>query len=422
MVPELSATISPGTKAMFYCHDSFGLGHLRRTLTLATHLRDTVPGISQLIVTGSPVANRFRFPEGTDYIKLPAVTKDTRGDYVTRSLASSIDAIRDMRQEILVSAARHFQPDLFIVDHTPAGLKGEAVATLRHIKEAFPRTKLIVGLRDVLDEAATVRRSWARDGIHELLDDVYDLILVYGVRAFYDVVSEYGLSARAAEKTRFVGYLGRKPGPRSRDEVRASLDLRTDKLVVVTGGGGGDGETLYDAVLGDLHLSGAADFDCLIVGGPLLSEPYRAKVRDRLCRRGNLHFLDFTDDLPSYLGAADAIVSMGGYNAICEILSLGRPAIVVPRTTPRTEQLIRASILSGRGLVRMLHPSDLAPGRLLAEVRELLGKPASNQPLLLMNGLGNVVSAVGSLMPRPDHAWEPPASSGQLIVPLAATA
>ena len=267
---------------MYYCHDTYGLGHLRRTLTLANHLRDTVPDVSQLIVTGSPVANRFLFPDGTDYVKLPSVTKNADGDYVCRSLTSGIETIRDMRQDILFSAARHFQPDFFIVDHAPGGLKGEAVKTLRHFKEAFPDTKLIIGLRDVLDEAATVQRSWAREGIYELLDDVYDLILVYGLRTFYDVVTEYGLSSRAAEKTRFVGYLGRKPGPRSREDVRASLTMQTDKLVVVTAGGGGDGETLYDAVLRDLRIARATGFDCLIVGGPLLSEPDRARVRAQL--------------------------------------------------------------------------------------------------------------------------------------------
>lgn len=417
---DMSSTIPPGAKAMYYCHDSYGLGHLRRTLTLATHIRESVPDVSQLIVTGSPVANGFSFPAGADYIKLPSVTKNADGDYESRSLGSGIEAVRDMRRDILFSAARHFRPDFFIVDHVPAGLRGEAVRTLRHFKETFPDTKLIVGLRDVLDDAATVRRSWAKEGIYELLDDVYDLILVYGLRVFYDVVAEYGLSAQAAEKTRFVGYLGRKPGLRGRDEVRASLSMLTDKLVVVTAGGGGDGEALYTAMLRDLRIARVADFDCLIVGGPLLSAVDRSRVHGELGSRGNVHFLDFTDDLPSYLGAADAVISMGGYNAICEILSLRRPAIVVPRTRPRQEQLIRASILSGRGLIQMIHPGDLAPGRLLAATHDLLANPVLDGPLLAMEGLGNMVRAVGSLMHQSILARESPLSPGYVTEASAA--
>src|SRR5690606_8401441 len=128
----------------------------------------------------------------TDYVKLPAVTKNGLGEYEPRSLTGSgIEAIRDMRQDILLSAARHFQPDAFIVDHAPAGLRGEAVATLRYLKREFPNTKLIVGLRDIMDEAPKVRQTWTKDGVYELFDDLYDLILVYGNRGFYDVVSEY---------------------------------------------------------------------------------------------------------------------------------------------------------------------------------------------------------------------------------------
>jgi predicted glycosyltransferase len=390
-----------GAKAMFYSHDTFGLGHLRRTLTLANHFRKSMPSLSQLIVTGSPVASRFRLPQDTDFIKLPSVTKNASGEYEPRSLAGSFEAVRDMRRDILVSAARHFQPDYFIVDHAPAGMRGEAVAALRHLKEELPGTRLIVGLRDIMDDAVTVREAWSREGVYELFDDVYDMIVVYGNRNFYDVVREYGLSAKAAAKTQFVGYLGREPGRRSSDEVRASIGMQTDKLLVVTAGGGGDGKDLYDAMLRDLRIDSASDFDCLIVGGPLLAERDRADLLSRAGNRGNIHFLDFTDDLPSYLGAADAVISMGGYNAVCEILSLNRPSIIVPRTHPRQEQLIRATVLSGHGLVEMIHPGDLAPTRLLSSARDLLAKPVADRPRLPMDGLPNVVNALGSLRPLP---------------------
>ena len=42
---------------------------------------------------------------------------------------------------------------------------------------------------------------------------------------------------------------------------------------------------------------------------------------------------------------AAAVISMGGYNTVCEILATDTPALVVPRETPRLEQLIRAEAL-----------------------------------------------------------------------------
>jgi predicted glycosyltransferase len=391
---------------MFYSHDSFGLGHLRRTLTLANHFHTNVPNLTQLIVTGSPAAARFRYPQGTSFVELPPVTKDDLGRYVPYSVTNiSMENVHTMRQGILLNAAQDFKPDFLIVDHSPAGLCGEAVATLRHLRQVTPETKLILGLRDVVDEAAKVRQTWAREGIYDLFDTVYDRILVYGIRDYYDVVAHYGLSHLAESKTRFVGYLGRQPGLRSPEDVRANLNMRTDKLVVVTAGGGGDGRALYDAMLHALQVADERDFDCLVIGGPLLSDAHRADVQAIIGHRNNVHFQSFTDDVPSYLGAADAVISMGGYNTVCEILSLERPAIIVPRIHPRKEQLIRARILSDRGIVRMIHPHELTTERLLTSAHELLARPAAERPVLPMDGLANVTDELVSLCQQRDSVW-----------------
>lgn len=401
---DLNTYRTPADRAMFYCHDTFGLGHLRRTLAIANHVQGAMPGMSQLIVTGSPSAHSFELPPGADYIKLPSVTKDTDGAYVARSLSSSFTSITDMRSDILLSAATHFEPDIFVVDHAPAGLDGEALSTLRYLREHHPNTKLVVGLRDIIDEAPKVRRCWAREGIYELLDDVYDLILVYGHRHVYDVVAEYGLSDRTASKTRFVGYLGREPASITPAEIRASLPMQTDKLVVVTAGGGEDGRALFDAAVRSPIGAGstmAGDVDCLLIGGPLMAEGDRSDLQDLPNSRNSLHFLEFADPMTSYLAAADVVVSMGGYNSICEILSVGRPAVIVPRVTPRKEQLIRAEILSDRGLVEMIHPDALTPARLLDATSRLLDGASTPAQPVAMDGLANVVSALRSLTPDP---------------------
>src|ERR687884_25400 len=91
-------------RLMFYSHDTYGLGHLRRTLTLA---------------------HRFRLPAGADYIKLPSVVKVGAERYEARTLAMPFPRVRDLRRELILDAARHFRPDAIVVDNVPAGLKGE---------------------------------------------------------------------------------------------------------------------------------------------------------------------------------------------------------------------------------------------------------------------------------------------------------
>lgn len=407
----ITTTARP-SKVMYYSHDTYGLGHLRRTLTLAGFLGERRPAPSQLIVTGSPVAHGFAIPDGVDYIKLPAVVKVGAGEYEPRSLATSFACVRDMRADLLLGAARHFQPDVFVVDHAPAGLKGEVVPTLRYLRRCLPDARLVLGLRDVVDEAPRVREDWLREEVYALLDDVYHRILVYGERDVYDVAREYGFSERAAAKTRFVGYLDREPGRRPAAAVRAELRLRTGRLVLVTAGGGGDGYDLFRAMLDGLReRRGDLGFDCLLIGGPLMSAADRQALLE-LTRDGiGVHFLDFTDDMGSYLGAADAVVSMGGYNSVCEILALGRPALIVPRVTPRAEQLIRAEALSRRGLLRMLHPAALTASRLLAAVEALLARPPAAQPLE-MRGLPAFAAELDGLMRRPAQAMPQRALAG----------
>jgi predicted glycosyltransferase len=378
---------SDAPRILFYSHDSYGLGHLQRTLALANYFHGRWPDAPQLIVTGSPSAEPFHFPETADYLKLPSVVKVGAGRYEPRSMPISFRDVRGLRCEVLQSAARSFQPDVLIADNVPAGLKGELIPTLRYLKESGP-ARLVLTLRDIVDERARVVPDWSQEGVYELLDDVYDLILVYGDPDIHDPVREYSFSPQAAAKTHYVGYIRRDRLSISPGEARAQLELTTSRLVVVTAGGGGDGYELLRTALEGVRQRGATlPFDCLVVTGPLMPPEQRDALRRLIPPDAAVHFYEFAPDLASYIAAADVVVSMGGYNSVCEILSFRRPAVIVPRVEPRREQLIRASGLANRGLVRMIHPRELNPDRLLREILSLLDKPPRRFAAPLMDGL-----------------------------------
>jgi predicted glycosyltransferase len=86
-------------------------------------------------------------------------------------------------------------------------------------------------------------------------------------------------------------------------------------------------------------------------------------------------------------------VAMGGYNTFCEVLSLDKRALIVPRTEPRLEQLIRASRAAELGLVSMLSDDGTYdPAVMAAALRAL---PRQNRPSEvvvpgLLEGLRNV--------------------------------
>lgn len=58
-------------RLIVYSHDSFGLGNIRRMLSICEYSIDNVPEMSILILSGSPVLHSFRMHPGLDYIKLP---------------------------------------------------------------------------------------------------------------------------------------------------------------------------------------------------------------------------------------------------------------------------------------------------------------------------------------------------------------
>jgi predicted glycosyltransferase len=317
------------------------------------------------------------------------------GRYEPRSLGLPFRAIRDLRRELLLDAARHFRPNVLVVDNVPGGLKRELEPALHFLKSISCR--LVLGLRDIVDQADWVREAWTNDDCYELLDRVYDRILVYGEREIYDPVAEYGFSRRAAQKTRFVGYLGREAGSQTRADIRSAWNIGSDRLVLVMAGGGEDGYELLRSVLDAIDLRGdASSFECLLLGGPLMRAHERDEVLD-LARTRAVRYIDFSDDAASYVQAADVVISMGGYNSVCELLAAGKRALIVPRVKPRREQLIRARALASRGLLHMMDPSELRPGRLLDEMSRMLdARPTSVR--LPMTGLDGAAEALDELL------------------------
>jgi predicted glycosyltransferase len=96
--------------------------------------------------------------------------------------------------------------------------------------------------------------------------------------------------------------------------------------------------------------------------------------------------------------AADLVVASAGYNAVCEILSLDRPAILAPQAFEIGEQPLRAQILSRLGLFRAIQPADLSPARLLAAVLEILADPPAARPPVDLDGLATTAAELERLL------------------------
>ena len=176
-------------RILLYSHDTYGLGHLRRSLSVAGQLARDIAGIHQLLVTGSMVAGAFGLPPRLDMIKLPALTKRSSGKYKSRALPLSLKRTLAWREQMILQAAINFKPDLLLVDKVAAGVHGELLPTLRHLKTWSPETKIVLGMRDIEDSPTATQAEWAKNGVPQLLEQVYDAILLYGQRLVFDPLS-----------------------------------------------------------------------------------------------------------------------------------------------------------------------------------------------------------------------------------------
>jgi len=199
-------------------------------------------------------------------------------------------------------------------------------------------------LRDILDTPDATKGIWVKHNYHDIIRAQYDSVLVAGSREIFNLSEEYQFPLASRQKVRFCGYLRRKPGHRSREVVRSDLGVSSEKLILVTPGGGEDGHHLLTCYLDGLQTTPREHIPkTVIFFGPELSTAQRLDVLERAQYHANVSIKEFTDDMMSYMAAADLVVSMAGYNTVCEILTLRKPAIPVPRVKPVQEQWIRAT-------------------------------------------------------------------------------
>ncbi len=234
---------------LMYCHDTYGLGHIRRTMAIADHLRQK--NINILILTGSPIVGRFAFPEQIDFVRIPGMIKKTNEEYFPLSIKINPRHALDIRKNIITATAKTLQPQLFIVDKEPLGLKKEVLPTLQWLQRSLPRCRTILGLRDIMDDADTIRKDWEDRGVYDTLEELYSEIWVYGERKFYDPIEEYAIPDSISKKMHFTGYIPRKkPDDKEIKHIRKEQNIKKDKkLVVVTTGGGGDGYPVLNTYL-----------------------------------------------------------------------------------------------------------------------------------------------------------------------------
>jgi predicted glycosyltransferase len=351
---------------LFYSHDGSGLGHTCRNLAVARSLTGLGPRAAVLVASGSDDVMRLGVPDRVEILKLPGLRKLGNESYAARHLGVSSRHVRRLRGRLLVSAVESFRPAVLLVDKHPFGAGGELGEALAALRKSGG--KAVLGLRDILDEPATVRAEWQSHQLPQTILDHYDSVLVYGQRDLFDPAAAYGFPPELARRTRFCGYVsncacatvengGGFPPPPKHDPDHP--------LVLATVGGGEDGFQLLESFL--LACGGGGGWRNVAVSGPMMHEDQHARLA-RFASDFGVDLYSFVPGLNNWFAAAAAVVCMGGYNTIAQALEAATPVVCVPRVEPRREQLVRAEAFARRRLLRLVTPNQLSPERLRREI------------------------------------------------------
>ena len=369
----------------FYSHNGFGLGHVTRNAKLAQALLKRRPNADILLITGSAGVHEVPLGTNLDYVKLPSVRKQATGRWRPQALDIEMEHLLKLRRTIILEAIRAYRPHLFVSDFLPLGVERELEPALEELRSRGD-ARAAIGFRDILDDPQAVREAWEADGSREALEQLYDLVLVYGDPSWFDF-TRYGL---APELPRYVGLLGDPDAaPRARNGAAR---------ILASSGGGADGYPVLAAALDAverLQEEHGEPLNCVALTGPLMQEPDYQRLR-AIGRRTGGRVRRFTDDVGRAVARATAVVGMCGYNTVCDILSYRRPAVIVPRPGPSQEQPLRAAILAERGLAATV-PFAQATARDVAEA--LLPQLArTDYPEHALPDLGGIAKAADALL------------------------
>jgi predicted glycosyltransferase len=364
-------------RILIYSHDSFGLGHLRRCRTIAHALVERRSDVSVLILSGSPIIGSFSFRSRVDFVRVPGVIKLRHGDYSPLKLDIGIDGPSSCAPRSSATRRRPSPPTSSSSTRSRWGLRGEVRDTLAMLKSRG--TPLVLGLRDVMDDPASLAEEWHAQERHagprRALRSRLDLRHAGDVRSA-------GRHAAARDRARQdpLHRLSAALRAGDRPSHRAARPVHPGPYILVTAGGGGDGAVVIDWVLRAYEHDPTIPYRALIVLGPFMHSTTQGGFQERAARLDNVEAITFDADIETLMTGAAGIVAMGGYNTFCEILSFDKPGLIVPRTVPRQEQFIRASRGEALGLVRMLAVDGVCePATMAAALRALPHQPRPSE-------------------------------------------
>ncbi|HZQ64089.1 MAG TPA: glycosyltransferase [Gaiellaceae bacterium] len=349
---------------LLHCQHSLGLGHLVRSLALASALSRR---FRVTVLCGGPLPKPLAAPPRVELVSLPALHAGEDGRLVSPD-GLPVERALELRRARILATFDAVRPRVVLVELFPFGRKKLAPELLPLLDAARRKGAFVAtSLRDLLvtgrsDQEAHDERA------RELADGYLDAVLVHADPRFARLEETFRPRVPLRAPVHYTGFVtggGRLRRPR----------LRTDEPHVVASAGGGrvGGPLLRAAIDAHRILRARRPLRTTVVAGPLLADGEWQELEEQGSGVSGLQLRRSVPDLAAALADASASVSQCGYNAALDLLRARVPALVVPFAAPgEDEQQRRASRLAELGLVRVLAGEPPHGNRLASALDETL--------------------------------------------------
>lgn len=346
-------------KILFYVQHLLGIGHLRRTATLARNL--VRAGFDVTVASGG---NEIDIDlGGARIVQLPA-TRAT--DLFFKKLVDEEgneidDTWREMRARRLLDLYEEVEPDILITELFPFGrrqMRFELLPLLEAAKASETPPLIVSSVRDILVAQTKPGRN---DEMLALVEKYFDHVMVHGDPELISLDRTFPHTNRIRDRITYTGYVVDRTGVKG-GENAAGYDE-----IIVSSGGGAVGEDLLKTAMQARALSSAKEKNWrVMVGATVESEKFEALKKSApegvIVERARK---DFT----TLLMNCALSISQGGYNTVMEILYAKCRAVIVPYAGGvETEQTMRAELLARQGVLHIANEDGLTAEKLASQI------------------------------------------------------
>lgn len=370
-------------KISLYWHNGRSLGHTAEVSKICHGIKRDIPNSTMVGLTGA-YKGLDLLPTEVDIVKLPAFVNydNPSGWNMTGRQGLDAQSLFKLRTEMAEVFIRHYQPDIFLINHLPYGAEQELKPALTGTRSGLR----ILTLRGVLFDREKTNREYFSGEPYKWIEEQFDAILVHIDPNVFNLEEHYNIPQALKNRIHYTGYLANKI-EKTKLEARNELNIDKNERLVVASMGGGQGalqiwNSMIDALSKQKHMFDRA----VIVTGPYLEADSEIELKKIALYHPWLEIKKYVPNMTTWMKASDLFIGAAGSNMLGEILSTGCNSITIPRQVREVEQLIHSSILADKGIVRVCSMEQLFDNRLGKIIDEALREPIINYNNVRLNG------------------------------------